>query len=107
MGADSDSSLAVPLVDQHLALCLLLELAVQRGTLTRMLECVLLLLEIWNSRISAHPDNKIQEKGFSAPLIPFLKRLERIIPTKVKYSDAEHRHPDDPNVFSEKVCLFK
>ncbi|CAG7818352.1 unnamed protein product [Allacma fusca] len=104
IGVDSESSVSVPLVDQHLALCLLLELAVQRGTFTRMLECVLLLLEIWDSRVScnsSNPDNKIQESGFSAPLIPFLKRLEQIAPSKMKHPEVEQRL-EDLKCFSEK-----
>ena len=40
----------VPLADQHYALCLLLELATQRATLSHMLEAVLLLLHLWNKR---------------------------------------------------------
>lgn len=38
----------VPREDQHIALCLLLELAMQRGALSNMLEAVLLLLQLWD-----------------------------------------------------------
>ena len=40
----------VPVKDQHYALCILLELAVQRATLSHLLEAILLLLHIWNKR---------------------------------------------------------
>ena len=96
----------MPLADQHLGLCLLLELAVQRGTLTRMLECVLLLLDIWDSRVSSNPDNKVQEKGFTAPLIPFLRRLEQVVPTKVKYPDPEQQRLEDSGLYCEKVRTY-
>ena len=38
----------VPVSDQHTALCLLLELAVQRGALSNVLDAVLLLLNLWD-----------------------------------------------------------
>lgn len=38
----------VPLADKHTSLCLLLELAIQRGTLSSVLDSVLLLLNLWD-----------------------------------------------------------
>lgn len=38
----------VPLADKHISLCLLLELAIQRGTLSSVLDALLLLLNLWD-----------------------------------------------------------
>lgn len=85
----------IPLVDRHAALGLLLELSLQRGTLSHILDSVLLLL-----RLSGVPDNarnintadEVKEKlppDFEAteqevaaeigyPLLPFLRRLQQV-----------------------------
>jgi len=73
-----DNSVRVPVVDQHLALCLLLELAIQRGNLCRILEIVILLLEIWQSKMEQRPNNQDTSSTFSAPLVCFLRRFESI-----------------------------
>lgn len=41
----------VPLEDRHTALCLLLELITQRGTLSGILDGVLLLLSLWDKAV--------------------------------------------------------
>lgn len=70
---------SVPLQDQHLALSLLLELAAQRGTLSRFLDCVLLLLDLYESRKKTRLDNRMEGSDVVvAPLVPFLKRVERL-----------------------------
>ena len=67
----------VPVPDQQMALALILELAVQRGTLNHVLSCVLLLLNLWNN--SRHDyDNRVRCNLYSAPLIPLLKRFQSI-----------------------------
>ncbi|XP_020707195.2 E3 ubiquitin-protein ligase HERC2 isoform X3 [Athalia rosae] len=66
----------VPVSDQHTALCLLLELATQRGTLSSLLDSVILLLHL--SGKTKHQDNRVMLSGTSAPLIPLLRRLEAI-----------------------------
>lgn len=45
----------VPLCDKHTSLNLLLELALQKGTLSSMLDMVMLLLNLWDKR--THLDN--------------------------------------------------
>lgn len=45
----------VPLEDRHIALNLLLELALQKGTLTSILDAVMLLLNLWEKE--THLDN--------------------------------------------------
>ncbi len=84
----------IPLVDRQAALSLLLELSLQRGTLSHILDSVLLLLQL-----SGIPDNarninttdEVKEKlppDFEAteqevgetsyPLLPFIRRLQQI-----------------------------
>lgn len=41
-------SAEIPVSDQHTALCLLLELATQRGSLSHLLDAVLLLVNLWD-----------------------------------------------------------
>ena len=48
--ASAHSSSKIPTQDQQIALCLLMELAVQRGSLGHILSAVLLLLNLWNNR---------------------------------------------------------
>ncbi|CAH1402584.1 unnamed protein product [Nezara viridula] len=73
----SSPSQDIPLLDQHYALCLLLELAVQRATLSHLLEAVLLLLRLWNKRTD-NRDNRHDSSVENPPLIPLLKRLANI-----------------------------
>lgn len=49
-----------------------------------MLECVILLLQIWQTRSKLPSDNRFASKKIVAPLVPFLKRLEAIVPEKSK-----------------------
>uniref|UniRef100_A0A3B3ZIR2 RCC1-like domain-containing protein n=1 Tax=Periophthalmus magnuspinnatus TaxID=409849 RepID=A0A3B3ZIR2_9GOBI len=70
----------IPLQDQHLALAILLELAVQRGTL-QLLSAVLLLLRLWDSG-TREMDNERSTQGTSAPLLPLLQRFHNIHSSK-------------------------
>ncbi|KAJ0032136.1 hypothetical protein NQD34_002217 [Periophthalmus magnuspinnatus] len=71
----------IPLQDQHLALAILLELAVQRGTLSQLLSAVLLLLRLWDSG-TREMDNERSTQGTSAPLLPLLQRFHNIHSSK-------------------------
>ncbi|PIO34866.1 hypothetical protein AB205_0161440, partial [Aquarana catesbeiana] len=71
----------IPLQDQHLALAILLELAVQRGTLSQMLSAVMLLLQLWDNG-TRETDNERSAQGTSAPLLPLLHRLQSIVCNK-------------------------
>ena len=64
----------VPVMDQHLALGIFLELAFQRGSLSHILESVLLLLRLWDRG----QDNEKNSSCTTAPLNLLLKRLERL-----------------------------
>ena len=94
----------VPKQDRHLALNLLLEFSVQKGTLREMLETVMLLFQIWNRERSPPQaqgeDNRDSTDavggsgecgGTDAPLIGFLRRVEAIDPTvkKVEYLNTK------------------
>ena len=69
-------SIEVPLKDQHTALILLLELALQRGSLHEILKMVKLLLDLWSLGQRSRQDNRAGLRDSCAPIIPFLKRLE-------------------------------
>ncbi|XP_062251671.1 LOW QUALITY PROTEIN: E3 ubiquitin-protein ligase HERC2 [Platichthys flesus] len=71
----------IPLQDQHLVLAILLELAVQRGTLSQLLSAVLLLLRLWESG-TREMDNERSTQGTSAPLLPLLQRFQNIHTSK-------------------------
>ncbi|XP_015606913.1 E3 ubiquitin-protein ligase HERC2 isoform X2 [Cephus cinctus] len=75
----------VPVADQHTALCLLLELATQRGTLSSLLDSVILLLHLGGK--AKNQDNRVMPPGSSAPLIPLLRRLESITVSKSRQSE--------------------
>lgn len=93
-----ESSLSlIPCTDRHTSLKLLLEFAIQKGTLYSMLDMVILLMCIWRggsspvnqgsvgqgatSGASLDRDNRGSSSGqggVCAPLIPFLRRVEAI-----------------------------
>ncbi|XP_020805471.1 probable E3 ubiquitin-protein ligase HERC2 [Drosophila serrata] len=66
-----------PLNDRHTALCLLLELGVQKGTLAATLECVVLLLLLWE-KDRAGNDNRDMPRKTGAPLLRILLRYQKI-----------------------------
>ena len=69
-------SVEVPLKDRHTALTLLLELALQRGSLHELLKMVKLLLDLWSLGQRSRQDNRAGLRDSCAPIIPFLKRFE-------------------------------
>ena len=80
-GSSVSRSMRVPVPDQQSALALLLELAVQRGTLRHILSTLLLLLNLWNGGHHDR-DNRLSAGLTAAPLIPLLRRLHDITPSK-------------------------
>ncbi|XP_043204412.1 E3 ubiquitin-protein ligase HERC2-like [Amphibalanus amphitrite] len=68
----------VPTSDRHLALSLLLELAVQRAALSHLLSVLLLVLQIWHAAGHTAADNRTRRHGSSAPLLPLLHRLRAV-----------------------------
>lgn len=83
----------VPLEDQHTSLNILLELAIQKGTLGSILEMVLLLLHLWNKATHLE-DNRSLPKNATAPILPFLKRFENVqsSPSILKREDNEETY---------------
>ena len=74
----------IPLEDRQKALSLLLELALQRGCLQHILDCVLMLLQLAdegsrsNELLKADPTAATVDAEVSYPLVPFLRRVESI-----------------------------
>ncbi|KAL1138808.1 hypothetical protein AAG570_008870, partial [Ranatra chinensis] len=107
LGDENSSSSVqdIPLSDQHYALCLLLELAVQRATLSHLLEAVLLLLLIWTKR-KDHKDNRIDVAVTNPPLIPLLKRLKSVEPLKAS-PNHEQWTDTQPMRVSATECFLR
>ncbi|KAG8235160.1 hypothetical protein J437_LFUL015200, partial [Ladona fulva] len=91
---------------------LLLELAAQRGSLPHILDTVLLLLTLWDRGKDA-PDNRSISAWTSAPLVPFLRRLDCIPCTKTASIDSNSSDPevwgdDDGNIsVSPTECFLR
>ena len=101
-------SIEVPLKDRHTALILLLELALQRGSLHEILKMVKLLLDLWSLGQRSRQDNRAGLRDSCAPIIPFLRRFEEI-EAETENDDLEDftatqsflrylEYPPDPNV---------
>ena len=86
---------SVPVSDQHVALGILLELAVQRGSLQHMLEAILLLLELWDSG----QDNDTDSCFTSVPLIHLLQRFEEISGASQKTLEPNKLADEVNNIF--------
>jgi hypothetical protein len=88
-GSASDKgSSKIPVQDQQIALSLLQELSIQRGSLSSVLGSVLLLLNLWNN--SHHEfDNRVSCSLNCAPLIPILKRYEKIQSAKSRVTEIQ------------------
>ena len=106
----------IPKQDRHLALNLLLEFSVQKGTLREMLGSVRLLFRIWNRERS--PQAPLEDNRDSmdaaggggggvtdAPLVGFLRRVEAIEPSEQMRGD-EVEWDDYENV-SATQCFLK
>lgn len=79
----------IPVQDQQMALCLLLELSIQRGSLSHILSSVLLLLNLWNNSCQ-ESDNRMSSGLNSAPLIHMLQRFQAIKGSKSRvYSEQK------------------
>ncbi|XP_039287848.1 E3 ubiquitin-protein ligase HERC2 [Nilaparvata lugens] len=96
----------VPEVDQHYALCLLLELVVQRGTLSHILDAVLLLLHLWNKRRD-ELDNRSDQTRSDPPLIPLLRRFQSIAPLKASHNNNEVWNDSSPPRVSPTECFLR
>ncbi|XP_037823677.1 probable E3 ubiquitin-protein ligase HERC2 [Lucilia sericata] len=77
LGDPMGNRCTAPKEDRHTALCLLLELGAQKGSLAASLEAVVLLLTLWD-KDKATDDNRDVPQNAGAPLVPILKRYEAI-----------------------------
>lgn len=68
----------IPLVDRQYALQILFELAIQRGTITAMLDMILLLLNL-SEKNDLLASKKSAKEENSYPLVPFLKRFQQVL----------------------------
>ncbi|KAK7097783.1 E3 ubiquitin-protein ligase HERC2-like isoform X3 [Littorina saxatilis] len=102
--ASAHSSSKIPTQDQQIALCLLMELAVQRGSLGHILSAVLLLLNLWNNS-HHHYDNRVSSSLLAAPLIPLLQRFENVHNSKSRTHKLCPRW-DDVFVVSPTECFL-
>ncbi|CAG9815802.1 unnamed protein product [Phaedon cochleariae] len=91
----------VPVTDQHTSLNLLLEFALQKGTLSSILDIVILLLILWDKKTHMN-DNRSTEYVASAPLLPFLKRLCEVEPSS---SVCAYKDEVEESCSSTKVLL--
>ncbi|KAJ8962033.1 hypothetical protein NQ314_005815 [Rhamnusium bicolor] len=91
----------VPIEDQHTSLNLLLEFSLQKGTLSSILDMVLLLLNLWDKRTHMN-DNRSTVDVASAPLLPFVRRFSDIQPEQTSFVAKEE---NEDNVTSTKVFL--
>uniref|UniRef100_T1IYS2 HECT-type E3 ubiquitin transferase n=1 Tax=Strigamia maritima TaxID=126957 RepID=T1IYS2_STRMM len=105
-GSFTRSTCQIPVADQHIALSLLMELAVQRGSLSQVISAVLLLLHLWDSG-KYEMDNRIILHGTSAPLVPLLKRFQQISCSKAKCSEPEHYDENSPIIISPTECFLR
>lgn len=85
----------IPLGDRQKALSLLLELALQRGTLHHLLDCILLLLHLSdkasrsNELLKTGMDKELlPEEELNYPLVPFLRKIANI-PSTCNYSTTK------------------
>lgn len=103
MGSASAKTNRVPVHDQQVALALILELAVQRGSLNHLLSAVLLLLHLWSS--SRHDcDNRFTTNLISAPLVPLLRRFSDIQPPKTRRHETKSEDVSADIFYTKKNC---
>lgn len=70
MSAVNRQNYTIPIEDQHTSLNILLEFALQRGTLSGVLEMVLLMLSLWDKRVH-QLDNRYFIEQLSIKLLNF------------------------------------
>ncbi|CAH1128754.1 unnamed protein product [Ceutorhynchus assimilis] len=95
-GETSRQNCNIPREDQHRSLNILLEFALQRGTLSGVLDMVLLMLSLWDKRIHL-VDNRESVENASAPLLPFLSRFLEISPTPSHLGSFHNKIEEETN----------
>lgn len=87
----------MPTEDQQLAVALLMELAIQRGSLSAMLTAVRLLLTVSSDDIDVDRDNRLSTVLTHAPLVPVLRRFQAL---------ALSSAPSDVSDINEVIFCF-
>jgi len=82
------SDTGVPVEDRRLAVALLLELAVQRGSLSFLLDTVRLLLSLSSEVVDVDRDNRLVAVLTHAPLVPVLRRFQTLARSSSEANDA-------------------
>lgn len=96
----------MPLDDQHIALNLLLEFSLQKGTLSSILDIVLLLLNLWEKRIQMNDNRSVSDANTNAPLLPFIKRFMEIQPQQSTFTQTNNiKDESDEKMTCTKVFL--
>ncbi|XP_019851476.1 PREDICTED: E3 ubiquitin-protein ligase HERC2-like [Amphimedon queenslandica] len=111
----------IPLEDRQKALSLLTELALQRGTLDCILDCILLLLHLSDKASRSNELLKTEhdkepffpaEEELNYPLVPFLRRISNIpsssglyIPLQTDEACYSGDHPSPTKSFLDFVTL--
>lgn len=95
----------VPVPDQQLALSLLLELSLQRGTLSHILSGVLLLLQLWDSG-KYEIDNRTVSHGTSVPLVTLLRRFESMSSFRQRPLESSMVDDDGMPVVNSTECFL-
>ncbi|KAB7494648.1 E3 ubiquitin-protein ligase HERC2, partial [Armadillidium nasatum] len=102
-GSTSGTVARVPLGDRHFALLLLLHLALQRARLSSLLTVIILLLQLWDSGRN-QVDNRTNNHGTSAPLIPILKRFSSLPVLKARSTQGNEQNSHE---ISPMECLLR
>ena len=95
------SGAGMPVEDQQLAVALLVELAVQRGSLSAMLAAVHLLLTV-SSDVDVDRDNRLSTVLTHAPLVPVLRRFQAL----ALASEASDDSDVGEVIFFKLLCFF-
>lgn len=99
-----ESSCSIPLRDRQVALQLLLEVSIQRGSLLCVLHAVHLLLELWDVEESGQ-DNRSNNRGLAfAPLILTLRRWSAV---QQEQTGGSEKYSDEEYATSPSACLLR
>ncbi|XP_057380553.1 E3 ubiquitin-protein ligase HERC2-like [Daphnia carinata] len=99
-----ESSCSIPLRDRHVALQLLLEVSIQRGSLLCVLHAIHLLLELWDVEESGQ-DNRSNNRGPAiAPLILTLRRWSAV---QQEQTGGSEKYSDEEYATSPSACLLR
>lgn len=85
---------AIPRTDRNISLNLLLELGIQKGTLSSTLEGILLLLTLWEKYLENDDNRQTPQHANAAPLVNILRRYKSI--NNYNMNSISDNHPFGP-----------